>query len=325
MPVYNSASFLKEAINSILNQTYTNFEFLIINDGSTDETVTIIESFKDNRIRLLNLDKNYGIVTALNKGLELVKGIYLARMDADDISFSCRLEKQVKFLEQNQKIGCLGTNFLWLDTSSEKSWITHFDSEDIRIGLLFGCPICHPTVMLRVDILKLYHLNYSHNYPYAEDYQLWTKIIQYTDIINLKEPLLYYRRHIGQTSMLKNKTQSKSMIKIQLQQLQLIGIRNLTYSDILIHKSLNNTFTPLNKLKYFLDIWCQKLIKNNRKTNYVNPINLNKHLLNSFKESSYYTSIQLSKLSLKQKIYWLITTWFRFHFGKFIKYQHSSI
>src|SRR5690242_9380591 len=100
MPVYNASSYLREAIESILNQTYSNFEFIIINDGSTDNSLEIIRSYHDPRISVVNNETNLGIIKTRNKGLKLAKGKYIANMDADDISLSSRLEKQVQYLEQ---------------------------------------------------------------------------------------------------------------------------------------------------------------------------------------------------------------------------------
>lgn len=321
MPVYNAEMFLAESISSILNQTFTNFELIIIDDGSTDNSLSIIKSFNDDRIKLVTLEKNKGIVAALNIGIEMAKGIYLARMDADDIAFTDKLEKQVKFLEQNIDIGCIGTDFLWYDDPTEKSWIKYYEIEDIKISLLFGCPICHPTIMIRLSILKFFNLRYSYNYPHAEDYFLWTELSQVSKIANLKEPLLYYRRHLGQISLLQNSVQSRSMIQIQLLQLKNLGLINVRHSDILVHKALNNTFFPLINLEYLLNRWCNKLKEINLISNYFNSHILNEYLKQALGESVLKINFQLSKLSIKQKTYWILVTWFRFQLGKVIRFQ----
>jgi len=109
MPVYNGEKYLRESIDSILNQTYTDYEFIIVNDGSNDKTEEIILSYNDNRIRYIKNEKNLQIVKSLNRGIELAKGRYIARMDADDISLPRRFEKQITFMENNLEIGVCGT------------------------------------------------------------------------------------------------------------------------------------------------------------------------------------------------------------------------
>jgi len=194
MAVYNGEKYLREAIESILDQTYTNFEFLIINDGSSDKTEEIILSYNDKRIRYIKNEQNLKLIASLNKGLDLAKGKYIARMDADDISMPKRLEKQVEFLEKHPKVGLLGT---WVRTRGLKeNYDVHFEQghSKIRARLFLTNYIHHPTVMVRMDVLNINNLHYP-NVPHAEDYALWIKLSEYCELEIFPEVLLNYRVH----------------------------------------------------------------------------------------------------------------------------------
>jgi glycosyltransferase involved in cell wall biosynthesis len=189
MPVYNAAPFLREAIDSILQQTFRDFEFLIVNDGSTDNSGSIIQSFNDGRIKYINLPENGGIIHALNLGLSEAKGKYIARMDADDISAPERLEKQVRFMDGHPEVGVCGA---WVKYFGGRSGVvrnatTH---EQIMWSMPMGSPFFHPTVMLRSDLGVRYP-----QVPHAEDYALWVSLLGQTKFANLPEVLLHYRSY----------------------------------------------------------------------------------------------------------------------------------
>lgn len=198
MPVYNGEKYLREAIESILNQSFTDYEFLIINDGSTDASEEIILSYKDPRIRYIRNEKNLKLIATLNKGLAMCNGKYIARMDADDISYPERFAVQVKFMEAHPEYGLCGTN-IGID-GRFKSWVRIGESDYIRFCLLFHNPVCHPTAMIRTSIIRDHQLDYPAEYIHAEEYILWLHILQYSKVINLNEKLLTYRLHEGQVS-----------------------------------------------------------------------------------------------------------------------------
>jgi glycosyltransferase involved in cell wall biosynthesis len=199
MSAYNEENFIQEAINSMLSQTFTDFEFLIINDGSTDETPNILKSIQDPRITIINNAHNLGLSKSLKIGINQAKGKYIARMDADDISLPQRLEKQVEFLENNLDIGILGTYQIIFDHNNDFINIPQAPFLDIEIRWfgLFGCSFAHPTVMIRKEILDQNKLNYDPCFNYAEDYDLWTRLLKFTRGANLSEPLLRYRLREG--------------------------------------------------------------------------------------------------------------------------------
>lgn len=223
MPVYNREDYLAEAIVSILNQTMTDFEFLIIDDASIDASREIAASFDDSRVRLLQNDTNLGITHSLNKGLQHARGKYIARMDSDDISMPERLAKQVDFLEQTQEIGLCGS---WLQTigASQQIWKYPTENEVLKSLLLFQTCLAHPTVMFRRKLFERYQLQYDPFYLHAEDYEMWTRCCRYFPIANIGETLLYYRLHPVRIGQQYAQEQQKTANLIQKNQLAELGI-----------------------------------------------------------------------------------------------------
>ena len=211
MPVYNTKEeYLREAIESILNQTFTDFEFVIINDGSTNENIEkVIKSYNDKRIRYFNQD-NHGLIYTLNKGIELCKGEYIARMDSDDISLPKRLEKQVKYLDSNSSVGVIGS---WINCFPQGK-VVKLISQPKYFNLLQGNCFAHPSLMIRKSVLKQFNFRYG-NYIHAEDYELWSRMIRYTEFCNIQEVLLNYRCHNEQISVEFSDIQAKTAKKIK--------------------------------------------------------------------------------------------------------------
>lgn len=199
MPVYNGGVFLKDAIESILNQTYTNFELIILNDGSTDQSEEIILSFNDARIYYVKNDINLKLIKTLNIGFELAKGTYIARMDADDISMPDRLAKQIAFLELHPTIGFVGTSF---EKIGDETGIVHYPANHdlLRLSAVFFNPFLHPSVVLRRSVLKQFNLYFKKAYIHAEEYKLWTELLLVTEGANISESLVKYRVHANQIS-----------------------------------------------------------------------------------------------------------------------------
>lgn len=193
MPVHNGAAFIKEAVESILAQTYSHFEFIIVNDGSTDDTVECIKQFEDERIRLVSLPAKAGLVTALNTGVSHSAGSYIARMDADDKALPQRLEKQVLFMEQHQEIGVCGTAYKEMNGGVKSKPLTH---EEILFYLFNASPFLHPSVMMRKAMLDKLEVGYEEPFKHAsEDLALWMKLCRVTRLANLPDVLMEYRVH----------------------------------------------------------------------------------------------------------------------------------
>lgn len=189
MPTYNGEIYIAEAIESILNQAYTNFEFIIVDDGSTDNTSTIITSYNDSRIIYIKKDKNSGIADSLNLGISKAKGKYIARMDDDDVSMPTRLEKQIQILESNASIIVCASNVILNNRSiSHTIDVTH---SKIFTSLFFANSIVHPSTLIRRSILLKHKYN-SAKVP-SEDYDLWSRLIWEGQFYKIGEPLLFYR------------------------------------------------------------------------------------------------------------------------------------
>ena len=196
MPVYNGEIYLKKAIDSILTQTFQDFELIIINDGSRDGSQKIIKSYNDQRIRLINQD-NQGLVGALNNGIKLSLGKYIVRMDQDDISMKNRLFEQINFMESNPNIGISGTYIILIDKfdNSIGRMVYPLAHEEIKAQLLFSSPLAHPSVIIRKSILQKNDLKYLN--VKSEDYDLWVRSAQVTQLANVGKFLLKYRVGVG--------------------------------------------------------------------------------------------------------------------------------
>ena len=308
MPVYNTEKYISEAIESILNQTYTNFEFLIFDDASTDKSVQIINSFKDKRIQLITKPQNTGYTNSLNMGLTMAKGEYIARMDSDDISKLNRLETQLNFMENNKDIAVCGS---WFNILGSENIIKHpVYHDEIKMALLKYCSIGHPTVMIRNSFLKTHQLSYNPQMEPAEDYDLWVRISKTGKLHNLDEILLFYRLHSNQISNLKSDKQKKLSDAIQLNLYNQIIIQTSIVSNPrqLEDKNLEASFfVVLNKKLKQL----KTLRENNETQNIFNSNlfniylqNVRKNLIESFfhdrRAYNYYT---LKDLIFKSSLY----------------------
>ena len=207
MPVFNGEKYLQEAIESILGQTFVDYEFLIIDDGSADQSFSIIKEFGDSRIKLERNGLNRGLVYSLNKGLDLASGEYIARMDCDDISLPERLAKQVAFMDCHPEVGVCGTWVESMDTGQIYRCLV--DHESIQAGLLQTNQMAHPSVMIRTSVIRQHRLYYNPAFPYAEDYELWVRMAKLTRLANLPEVLVRHRIHSLQISNLYQKEQQE--------------------------------------------------------------------------------------------------------------------
>lgn len=195
MPVYNMGSFVGEAIRSILKQTFAGFELIIIDDASTDDSLKHIYSFRDSRIRVIEVPANKGNFPARNKGIEMARGRYIAVMDADDIAFAERLQKQYDYLENNPEVQAVGSDALVLPSNLRRG--TPLFTEAIRLSLLDNSYVLHPSLMIRAVVMRRLQ-GYREQYRYAGDYDLLCRLALVGAINCLPELLMYYRQHPGQ-------------------------------------------------------------------------------------------------------------------------------
>lgn len=277
MPVYNAEAFLTESIESILNQTFTNFELIILNDKSTDNSLEVISKYQrsDSRIIIVNKDINVGPANLRNEGLKIAKGEFVALMDADDIALPQRFEKQINVLKQNPEIGLCGTWFTFF--GSQKKLIKHSETpEAIKISFLHSCAIGNPTVMLRKQTLG--DLQFENEYVPVEDYDLWSRFLLKTTFYNIPESLLDYRQHKNNISKTKIDNVNRAVKKVKINQLKRFGIES---SDPKIDYYLNavSLQKKLSPDEIFEVIAASKhLAEQNKKLNNYNQELLEKHL-----------------------------------------------
>lgn len=214
MPVYNGEKYLRETIDSILCQTFTDFEFIIINDASKDSTEDIIKSYKDDRIVYLKNEQNLGVAGTLNRGLDTAKGEYIARMDADDIALPERFEKQVGYMDKHENCVICGSNVVFFGAQNGISDVPITDAQ-IRANLLFDTSFAHPTVMIRHSFVKINNLRYNIKYERIEDYAMWMDFAEVGNgtFYNILEPLLKYRIHPNQVTHKEISPEKKEALK----------------------------------------------------------------------------------------------------------------
>ena len=214
MSMYNASKYLRECIDSVLAQTFTDFEFLIVDDGSTDDSVEIVQSYHDSRIRLIENKHDY--IGSLNILLDEARGKYIARMDADDVMMPERLRIQFEYMENHTSADLVASGMNYLGSMGQ-SYVPSVTNRYLNPkDMLGGCCIAHPTVFVRNDILKKHNLRYRDEYKYAEDYRLWAEMLMLgLRLINVERPLIHYRVSSNQISNIKGDVQSRISNKIQ--------------------------------------------------------------------------------------------------------------
>ncbi len=292
MSNYNTPEeYLRASIESVLNQTYKNFEFIIIDDCSTDNSLEIINSYKDKRIIVIKNDENSGITKSLNRGLSIAKGEFIARMDADDICLPERFEKQVCYLQEHPDTIVCGTGVEligdWQERHSNKFICREIPEQDLfKIYLLFGNypNIVHPTAMFNHRIIKENNIKYDEKYPVAQDYKMWVTCCNYGECANLKETLLYYRVHNGAVSSGKSDKQRDCTILNMKEQLESLHVELTSeYEDIHYNFLLKRQPYDLRYQK-----WLETIILQNKKYKIYGQKKLEEILWGKWVETSYF-------------------------------------
>lgn len=217
MSAHNSEKYIAQAIESILNQTFTDFDFIIVNDGSTDTTAEIVQKYADvdKRIVFVNNKKNH-MIESLNQGLDLCRGEYIARMDSDDIALPERFAKQVEYMDAHQECGACGT---WAKKFgpgiNSEDYIKHHKVMRLMDFLVYGCRIVNPSAMIRRAILVDNNIKYEADFKFAEDYGFWTRVAKYTQVHNIPQVLLNYRWHGGNISVVHKTSQLECTERIR--------------------------------------------------------------------------------------------------------------
>ena len=231
MPVHNGAPFVTASIGSILAQTLRDFELVIVNDGSSDGTGTLLDSLaeKDSRLRIIHLPQNLGIVGALNRGLESCSGQYIARMDGDDIARRDRLTLQVAFLDENPDFVACGSDLIFFGA---RYWYARYPRTDVECKSLLALYPClsHPATTIRRNAMEC--IDYKSDYSLAEDYRLWLDLAPLGKFANLPRPLTFYRIHPSQISTASNNNQRKVHVRIAAESLASFGLSHFSAEDV---------------------------------------------------------------------------------------------
>ena len=266
MPVYNGSQYLFEAIQSILNQTFLDFELIIIDDGSTDGTLEIIQSFRDRKIILIKNEFNLGNYPCRNIGMTRARGKYICVMDGDDIALPTRLERQYIFMERNPETGICGSFIRIIPSGFCPQFVT--DEKLLKVVFLANNYCSHPSLILRKEFLNRYQLRYNEEYHYSADFDLCARGFRHFKVQNIPEVLLQYRRHAGQISTAKFAEQQMYADKIRIRQLT----ENMGFAADEIPISLHLRLMKKERIeaesRTEVDTWIASLITKNNATKY---------------------------------------------------------
>ncbi len=292
MSNYNTPEeYLRYSIESILNQTYNYFEFIIIDDCSTDSSVEIIKSYNDPRIVLIQNEINSGLTKSLNNGLSVAQGEFIARMDSDDYSYPKRFQKQIEYMNSHPDTIVCGT---WINYFGEGAAVKNNsglyrvlpDRETMKIQLLFdnSTNIVHPTAMFRHKMLLDNNLKYNEAYKFAQDYRMWVDCCRIGTCYNLPEVLLKYRVHNKSITGDKSTEQAECAKNIMIEQLSWLGLEKPNNFD-LVHIGLLS-----QRKKYCLEIkqWINIILSANKKYKIYNNKLLKRMLMKKWAEISYF-------------------------------------
>ena len=251
MAVYNGMPYVRQAVKSIIEQSYKNFEFIIVDDASTDETSNFLKSLKDKRIKIINNSKNIGLAASLNEALKVASGQYIARMDADDISSSKRLETQLRYMEGHPQIALCGC---WVDLINKDGKVIGekkypLKDQDIKNALKWYQPVVHPTFMAKNNFYKEMR-GYNKLFDYAEDYELLVRAMKKYKFANISKKLLLWRLADERRSRKSMNKVNKADFRVKLEIL-----KNNYYGKgyiVYVAKKFITTFVLPTNLKVFI-------------------------------------------------------------------------
>ncbi|MDF2448109.1 MAG: hypothetical protein K0R26_613 [Bacteroidota bacterium] len=297
MSVYNGGAYLKEAIESVLNQSFSDFEFIIINDGSVDNSLSIIKEYSDPRIVLINNETNKGLIYSLNRGITQAKGEFIARMDADDICLKDRLDLQVSEFLNHPDAVVVGSDYFLLNDGKSVSVKNINDSDYQKAVLIFAPCFCHPTVMIR-NLFKEKGIMYHPDFIHAEDYKLWTDLYNLGSYLNVSKPLLKYRHHPSQISNRNNESQLSVSWRIRKEYLDRLTFSLSDKEFATINLIGNNTpISSITTLKE-IEVCLLRLNAENEKKQRFNRPSFNRFLFKFWLDSCGNTNLGVSAFRL---------------------------
>ena len=305
MATYNTPDeWLKESIKSILDQTYTDFEFIIVDDCSTTDLASVKAEMADPRIVWIRNEENLGLTKSLNVALAIAKGKYIARMDADDIALPERFAEQVKFMDEHPEVIVCGSyrRAFGLEEKDE-IWNIPTGREMQQIQLLFfNCGLTHPTAMFRKSMLDEYGIRYNDSYRKAQDYGIWVQCTRYAPMAVIPKVLLKYRKSDQQiSSAAGKKDQNRYAVQVRADQLRAMGIVDVSESNMHLHECLCNS-------EYVHDIsilepWVERLLKVNLQTQYFEASKFNFALRDRWFRYCYKYARKSENRTIR-KVYW---------------------
>ena len=266
MPVYNGDQFLDKSIKSILNQTFNNFEYIIINDGSTDDSLRIIESYKDRRMKIISYSNNMGIAFALNNGLSVAKGDYIARQDQDDISYPDRFMLQIEYLENND-VDLVDTNFIFIDENDKylQDYEKRYFNPDETLSHLFFYEMVHASIMCKRSLFTEHNIQYRKR-P-TEDYDLFIRLAKAgMKAGRLDQKLIKQRKHPNSMCGSDWDNIKKDIDIMRNEFVQDLGIEPTDFERKLHIAFIEQNLSVLNKYQFREVLcWANKIIKANSK------------------------------------------------------------
>ena len=309
MPTYNVAPWVEEAIQSVLNQTYRDFELLVVDDGSTDDTLDHVRTLHDERIRIAAFPDNVGLAENLNRGLDLIDTELVARMDGDDIAEPDWLETGIKVLDSMPEVGICSFGFQFFGA---KTSLVRFPehNEDSKVQMLFGCTVIVP--VFRKSVFNDNHLRYlTETFP-AEDYSLWAKAYRVTQVYNVQRTLFHYRTHPTQISTSRREAQIAKSNDVRLQMFEWLS-PDFTEEEkqYFIGPFLSPQLTSKQDLKE-RRVFCDKMIDRNRSVGHFDENSLQQRLRKHITISLYDTIVDhyfKEGYSISRYIRYLVGGW----------------
>ena len=299
VPTYNAGSYVFEAVASILAQDFTDFELLLIDDGSTDNTATVLEPFMaDARVRILKNDQNIGLINTLHRAYAECRASLIARMDADDICHPERLGRQVTFLNNHPEVSIVGGAIRFFGNVAPNVFQFPTNHVSIRPAMLFYCPLAHPALMFRRELVEQGLIHYDDDFRHAEDYHLWSRLLLRVTSANLPEVVLDYRLHARQVSSESSGKQYAASLRVRKQMLLECGLTP-TAEEIMLHESVILE-RPLDGANYLplLSQWFHRLESINSISNYWDSSALHLLLKSKFLDTAQRVGANLRVLSI---------------------------
>lgn len=298
VPTYNAGRYVKEAVASVLAQDFPDFELLIIDDGSTDNTAEIVSQFAaDPRVRLLRNEQNMGLIATLHRAYAECRAPLIARMDSDDICAPDRFGKQVAFLREHPEIAILGGAIRFFGSVAPNVFTFPLAHADIHPAMLFYCPLAHPALMFRRELLDQGIMRYDDAFRHAEDYHLWSRLLLQVNAANLPDVVLDYRLHAQQVSSGSSGKQYAASLRVRRQMMQECGVEP-TDDEIALHESVILE-RPLARTDYLpaLAAWFVRLEAAARQSGYWDEQALHRLLKGKFIDTARRVGADLSALA----------------------------